>query len=88
MTIVIAISFASACDRSEILRWKHACDRFRGAEEKCDSRRCRYSLSQLTKRETIRCYVELGIGKSTDLEKYMNLAEACENYDDMALWLN
>lgn len=73
----IAISDVAACDKIEILGWTHACDRFRSVDEKCDSRRCRYSLSQLTKRETLRCYVKLGMGRSSDLEKYMNLAKAC-----------
>jgi hypothetical protein len=78
---IIAACPVFACNETEIRCWKNACDHVRSIYSKCNNLHCRHALHHLEKRETRDCYVYLGMGKSTDLEKYMNLAEACENYD-------
>ena len=86
VAIAITTSPVFACNETEIQSWKNACDRVAGFRNKCNNLRCFQALRQLVKRETRDCYVYLGMGKSTDLAKYINLVEAC-NYEDFMLSL-
>ncbi|KAJ0389075.1 hypothetical protein P43SY_011671 [Pythium insidiosum] len=73
----------STSDGTKILAWMNACDVVPGnSTAKCADRECHKALHYLEEEETAECYVQLGLGLSTDLD-YYKLLDA--RSDDQAL---
>jgi hypothetical protein len=77
----------AACSETQIRSWMLSCDRLPTNQEKCDSRTCHRALHWLTDPEIRDCYVSLGLGPVTDLNKYITLDEFCHASDAHALEL-
>ncbi|GLD99479.1 hypothetical protein PINS_up008198 [Pythium insidiosum] len=65
-------------DGTKILAWMNSCDVVQGnSAAKCADRECHKALHYLEEQETVDCYVQLGLGLSTDLDYYKQLDEFC-----------
>ncbi|RHY39802.1 hypothetical protein DYB30_013805 [Aphanomyces astaci] len=84
---VATSSALAACSKTQIRAWKQSCDRLPTDQQKCDSRTCHRALHWLTDPETRTCYVSLGLGPASDLNKYITLDEFCHASDVHALGL-
>ncbi len=83
----IATTPAFACNKDQIQSWMKACDSLPTDQKKCDSRTCHRAVHWLIEPETRDCYVKLGMGPVTDLDKYIRLDEVCHASDVHALEL-
>ncbi|KAF0701004.1 Aste57867_8450 [Aphanomyces stellatus] len=88
VTAALAASPAfAACSKSQIQSWMASCDRLPTNQQKCDSRACHRAIHWLVEPETRDCYVNLGLGPVSDLDKYIALDEFCHAEDVRALEL-
>ncbi|RHY15063.1 hypothetical protein DYB36_014060 [Aphanomyces astaci] len=84
---VATSSALAACSETQIRAWTQSCDSLPTDQQKCDSRTCHRALHWLTDPETRTCYVSLGLGPASDLNKYITLDEFCHASDVHALGL-
>ncbi|KAF0702270.1 hypothetical protein AaE_016032 [Aphanomyces astaci] len=74
---VATSSTLAACSKTQIRKWIKSCDHLSTDQQKCDSRTCHRALHWLTDPETRDCYVSVGLGPVSDLNKYVTLDEFC-----------
>jgi hypothetical protein len=75
-----------AFDKLQILSWMDACDRFTTDKQKCDSHSCQHARHMLTQPKTRFNYVKQGMGPASDLDKYLQLQNACYVPLNLSLW--
>ncbi|RHZ05647.1 hypothetical protein DYB37_010583, partial [Aphanomyces astaci] len=68
-----------ACDLTKIKDGMASCDSLGSADAKCNDRACHKALHYLVDEDTIKCYVSLGLGPASDLNKYVDLDKYCHD---------
>ncbi|TMW56663.1 hypothetical protein Poli38472_006673 [Pythium oligandrum] len=68
----------TACNADKLKSSMTACDSLPNVSQvKCDDKACHSALHYLTEDAAAKCWVELGLGKADDLNKYKELDEFC-----------